>query len=180
MVMIAASLAREYLQAGLSVGLYAHGNERVIVAPQRSRSHFWTLLRAMAPIHTAETHPLAEAIADASAVQSSRHLAVVITPSLDTEWSSKMNPFASSNRGAVMAILLDSSDTKRKGQVESTVIELSKLGIQTRVVLPATVKPIHASYGELHRWEFSQLGTGSIITRSKPRATMEISIGADE
>ncbi len=180
MIMIAASLAREYLQAGLSVGLYAHGDQHVIIPPQRSRSHFWTLLRGLAPLHTSASHSLAETIMAASAIQSSQHLAVVITPSLNTSWSAKMNPFASTNHGTVMAILLCSAESSQTGKTEAAVLELSKMGIKTRTVLPATVKPIYAAYGELHRWEFSQLGTGAIITRSKPRATMEISIGADE
>jgi uncharacterized protein (DUF58 family) len=180
MIMIAASLAREYLQAGLSVGLYAHGDQHVIIPPQRSRSHFWTLLRGLAPLHTSESHSLAETILDASAIQSSQHLVVVITPSLDTKWSAKMNPFTSTIHGAVMAMLLCSAESSQTGKTEAAVLELSKMGIKTRIVLPATVKPIYAAYGELHRWEFTQLGTGAVITRSKPRATMEISIGADE
>ncbi len=180
MIMLAASLAREYLQAGLSVGLFAHGAERVIIPPQRSRSHFWTLLRGLAPLRATASRPLAATIVDASTVQSSSHLAMVITPSMDTKWSAKLNPFSNSSHGAVMAILLDSGDPKQAGKTENTVLELSKLGIRTRVVIPAAVKPIHAAYGELHRWEFTHLGTGAIITRSQPRATMDLSIGAGE
>ncbi|MEJ2564104.1 MAG: hypothetical protein P8Z42_15695 [Anaerolineales bacterium] len=178
--MLAASLAREYLQTGLSVGLFAHGTERVIIPPQRSRTHFWTLLRGLAPLRASASRPLAKTIVDASAVQSSRHLSVVITPSLNTEWSAKINPFASSSHGGVMAILLDSGDPEQSGKTEAAVLELSKIGIRTRVVVPASVKPIYAAYGELHRWEFTQLGTGAVVTRSQPRATMDLSMRADK
>jgi uncharacterized protein (DUF58 family) len=180
MIMLAASLAREYLQTGLSVGLFAHGTERVIIPPQRSRTHFWTLLRGLAPLRASASRPLAKTIVDASAVQSSRHLSVVITPSLNTEWSAKINPFASSSHGGVMAILLDSGDPEQSGKTEAAVLELSKIGIRTRVVVPASVKPIYAAYGELHRWEFTQLGTGAVVTRSQPRATMDLSMRADK
>ncbi len=179
MIMLAASLAREYLQTGLSVGLFAHGVKRVIIQPQRSRSHFWTLLRGLAPLRSAASHSLTKTIVDASVVQSSRHLSVVITPSLDAGWSAKINPFSGSSHGAVMAILLDSGNPKQARKLKSAVLELSKIGIQTRVVLPASVKPIYAVYGELHRWEFTQLGTGAVVTRSRPRATMDLSMGAD-
>lgn len=169
-VTLAASLAREYLQRRLAVGLIAQADTKTVVLPQHGLSHFWSLLRGLAPLHATANLPLNQSLRSIKTLISPRHLAVVITPSLTPDWALEMGSHARSGGGGVLAVLFDPVSFGKVGDVDGSAAELSHHGIRPRIISRLEIQPLHAAYGDLRRWEFISTGTGKVVVRTKPRS----------
>jgi len=172
MVILAASLAHELLHRRLAVGLLASNEQLTVVSPIRGQMNIWTILRALAPLQPSHSCPLSLTIKNAQSILSPRHLAFILTPSLDTSWANALNLLPKPGGIKIETILIDPSSFGGKGQAKDCALRLAEMGIRARVIQHGEVKPIDAAYGELKRWEFMVLGTGRVVPLSKPRAVL--------
>ena len=85
-IIIAASLAKRYVQEGRPVGLIAVGHEREFLPAERGGAQFSRILESLALIRADGRAPLAEVLI-AEGRRFSRHSAlIIITPSTDERW----------------------------------------------------------------------------------------------
>lgn len=169
MVTLAASLARDYLQRRLAVGLFVQAGEQTVVLPQRGLEHFWSLLRGLAPLHATAEQPLAQSIRSAGTLISPSHLAVVITPSLNTDWAAHVMTHIRPGGGGVLALVLEPASFGFDGDMQACITSLLKRGVLVHPVAQHQVKPVLAAYGEIRRWEFITFATGKAVLRNRPR-----------
>jgi uncharacterized protein (DUF58 family) len=172
MVILAASLAYEMLHRRLAVGLLASNEQLTVVSPIRGHANIWTLLRALAPLQPSHSCPISHTLENAQSILSPRHLAIILTPSLDTTWVKTLNHLPKPGGISIEAILIDPASFGGKGQAKDCALHLAEMGIRARVIQRGEVQPIEAAYGELRRWKFRVLGTGRAVPISKPRAVL--------
>ncbi len=177
MVTLAASLAHDYLCRRLAVGLVAPADNTTVVLPHRGLHHFWPLLRGLAPLHATGKQSLRHSFRSINKILSPRHLVVVITPSLSSDWALEMRAHSRSGGGGVLAILLEPFSPGRMGRAEACAVNLSQHGIRTRFVSPQEIQPLHAAYGDLRRWEFITFGMGKTVARKMPRTAEVPTLG---
>jgi uncharacterized protein (DUF58 family) len=180
MVTLAASLARDYLHRRLAVGLIAQADAKTIVLPQRGLSHFWSLLRRIAPLHATANQSLKQSLRSTKTLISPRHLVVVLTPSRSADWALEMGIHARFGGGGIMTVLFDPASFGEVGNVDGCAAELWQHGIRPRIVSRLEIQPLHAAYGKLRRWEFISTGTGKVIVRAKPRSVERLLPGGRE
>jgi uncharacterized protein (DUF58 family) len=181
MVTLAASLAAQLLREHLAVGLLFNAEAFEVIAPRRGTPHLWTLLRALAPLHSQPGTPLAQTLARANSIVAARNLVVVITPSVGADWARELKRIAWNRRGGgAEAILLDPASFGGPGRVEPCLSLLAELGLAHKLVQRGDVRPISGAYGTLSRWEFKTLATGGILVKQSPRraATLTAQINA--
>jgi uncharacterized protein (DUF58 family) len=169
LVILAASLARDMLHRQLTVGLLAFTERPTVVLPKRGQSHLWPILRALAPLHPTSTQPLWQTLMHAKSLLSPRHLAFVITPSLDLTWVRSIKQLTRHSGTNIKTILLDPASFGGKGQAQVCATRLVEMGVSARVVRREEIRPLDAVYGELRRWEFKTLATGRVVTMQRPR-----------
>lgn len=172
MVILATSLAYEMLHRRLAVGLLASNEQLTVVSPIRGHANIWTLLRALAPLQPSHSCPISHTLENAQSILSPRHLAIILTPSLDTTWVKTLNHLPKPGGISIEAILIDPASFGGKGQAKDCALHLAEMGIRARVIQRGEVQPIEAAYGELRRWKFRVLGTGRAVPISKPRAVL--------
>ena len=167
MVLLTASLADHLLRRRLSVGLLAHTGAVTVVRPQVGQPHLWSLLRALAPLHTTSPFDLAEALSQLQAPLSARHRLVVITPSLDPTWPRALRSLG--QRRGLDCMLIDPTSFGASGEVEACVLALAGQGVAAQVVARGDLAAVTPVYGALRRWEFMTTATGRAIARQTPR-----------
>lgn len=170
MVILAASLAHEMLHRRLAVGLLASNEQLTVVSPIRGQANIWTILRALAPLQPSHSCPISHTLEKAQSILSPRHLAFILTPSMDTTWVKALNRLPKPGGLSIEAILIDPASFGGKGHAKDCALRLAEMGIRARVIQRGEVQPIDAAYGELRRWKFKVLGTGRVVPISKPRA----------
>ncbi len=170
MVILAASLAYEMLHHRLAVGLLASNEQLTVVSPIRGHANIWTILRALAPLQPTQPSPISHTLKKVQSLLSPRHLAFILTPSLDTTWVKALNRSPKPGGVSIEAILIDPASFGGMGQAQDCALRLAEMGIRARVIRRGEVRPIDAAYGELRRWRFRVLGTGRAVPISKPRA----------
>lgn len=173
MVILAASLAYELLHRRLAVGLLASNEQLTVVSPIRGHANIWTILRALAPLQPIQPIPISHTLEKAQSLLSPRHLAFILTPSLDTTWVKALNRLPKPGGVSIETILIDPASFGGMGQAKDCALRLAEMGIRARVIQRGEVQPIDAAYGELRRWEFRVLGTGRVVPISKPRAVRQ-------
>ncbi|MBI4298490.1 MAG: DUF58 domain-containing protein [Chloroflexi bacterium] len=83
---IAASIARKYLDAELSVGFVAHGDDRYVLPPETGPAQMARIMEVLAKGKAQGKVPLEEALAQEEALYSRNSSVVIITPSYREEW----------------------------------------------------------------------------------------------
>jgi uncharacterized protein (DUF58 family) len=181
MVTLAASLAATLLGEQLAVGLMVHTERFEVIPPQHGTSHLWTLMRALAPLHSLPARPLAQTLARANPIVSFSDSVVVITPAVGAGWVRELKRITWNRRGGgAEAILLDPASFGGPGRIEPCISLLAELGLAYKVVKRGEVRPISGAYGALSRWEFKTLATGGIFFKPSPRraATLAAQLNA--
>ncbi|HLF26221.1 MAG TPA: DUF58 domain-containing protein [Anaerolineae bacterium] len=170
MIVLLASLASYLLNERLAVGLLAGANAAPAILPQYGQAHLWTILRALAPLQADSAQALTEILPPARSLISARDSIVVVTPSLNPDWSAALKQLRGSpHTGGVEAILLDPASFGGAEGADTCATLLAQRGIAAQVVRREEVRPISGAYGEIRRWEFKTLGTGRVVVRQTPR-----------
>lgn len=185
MVTVVVSLAARLLQQNLSVGLLASAGEEVVVLPRQGQTHLWSILQAIAPLHTVPERPLEDVLQRAKTLVAGNDLLVLVTPSLRSDWIAPLRRIARSRGGSGRAevVLLDPDSFRSAGEqlpakhaatAETFLPVLMENGIPANLLRRDDLHLISGFYGEISRWEFSVLGTGRAIARRAPRAAIPV------
>lgn len=179
MVTVVASLAAAMLQEQLSVGMFASAGKEVVVLPRLGQAHLWTILQALAPLHTVPGRSLEDVLDRARGLISGNDLLILVTPSLHMDWIGALRRISRSrgSSGRAEVVLLDPvsfGSPVNQGAAESLLPLLLEQGIPANVLRREDVQPITGYYGEISRWEFSVTGTGKVVARKAPRAAASI------
>lgn len=180
MIVLTASIASRLLDEHLAVGVIldvAHSHAAQgqaasshTVWPQAGSAYLWTILRALALAQARADRPLAETLIHARSIVSLRDSAVILTPSLDPEWSKVLPQLAGGSRqGGVEAVLLDPLSFGGPGGAEAYRTMLLEQGVPTHIVRRQDIRPATGTYGAIRRWEFKTLGTGRVAVMQTPR-----------
>ncbi len=181
MIILTASIASRLLDEHLAVGVildaaqsYAahdHAASSLTVLPQVGSAHLWTILRALAMAQPRADRPLAETLIHARSIVSLRDSAVILTPSLDPEWSKALPQLSGGSRlGGVEVVLLDPLSFGGPIGAEAFRSMLLEQGVPTHIVRRQDIRPAIGVYGAVRRWEFKTLGTGRVAVMQTPRA----------
>ncbi len=171
MIILAASIAARLLDEHLAVGLILDAASSHTVLPQTGSAHLWTILRALALAQPRSDRPLAETLVHARSIISLRDSAVILTPSLDPEWSIALPQLSGGTRlGGVEVVLLDPNSFGGSIGAEAFRTMLLEQGVPTHIVRRQDIRPAAGTYGAVRRWEFKTLGTGRVAVMQTPRA----------
>ncbi len=170
MIILTASIAARLLDEHLMVGVILDAVDSYTVLPQSGSAHLWTILRALALAQPRSDRPLAATLTHARSIVSLRDSAVILTPSLDPEWSRAL-PYLSggSRMGGVEVVLLDPLSFGGARGAESFRSLLLEQGVPTHIVQREDIQPVSGTYGAVRRWEFKTLGTGRVAVMQTPR-----------
>jgi uncharacterized protein (DUF58 family) len=171
MIILTASIASRLLDEHLAVGVIFDAASGHTVLPQAGSAHLWTILRALALAQPRADRPLAETLVHARSIVSLRDSAVILTPSLDPEWSRALPQLSGGSRmGGVEVVLLDPTSFGGSSGAEAFRTMLLEQGVPTHIVRRQDIRPALGAYGAVRRWEFKTLGTGRVAVIRTPRA----------
>lgn len=177
-VMLAASLAAEFLKKTLQVGLFSGGDAPTIVTPNQGQLHLWKILEKLAPLHPAPGLSLAATLDQIRPLIQQKDLLVVVTASLDVEWVRALQRKTGlRNQHPAHILLLDPSSFGGTMSAEDFKPVLASAGFDARVIRQGEIQPLIGVYGALSRWEFITFGTGRAVARRSPRRAAEIIAG---
>ncbi|MDE2900660.1 MAG: DUF58 domain-containing protein [Chloroflexota bacterium] len=132
-VTIAASMAHRLLDAGMSVGLFAHGREPVYELPGRGYAHQDRILRALATARATGGVPLESVLEEGRRLGLDQSTMIIITPSVDPRW-----PEAASwlfrHGSQVSTVLLDPASFGGLGEIQAVADRLATGGVRTFAV----------------------------------------------
>jgi hypothetical protein len=130
----------------------------------------WTILRALAVVQPLPDQSLAETLVKARSIISLRDSLVVLTPSLNPEWTHVISQLTGgSGQGGAEVVLLDRASFGGEAGAAQLAQILMEQGVMTHVVKRQDVRPAAGTYGEVRRWEFMTLGTGRVVVKKTPR-----------
>ena len=171
MIILTASIAASLLNEHLAVGVILDAAASYTVPPQAGSAHLWAILRALALAQPRSDRPLAETLIHARSIVSLRDSAVILTPSLDPEWSRALPQLSGGSRlGGVEVVLLDPNSFGGASGAEPFRMMLLEQGVPTHLVRRQDIRPASGAYGAVRRWEFKTLGTGRVAVLQTPRA----------
>ena len=171
MIVLTASIAAGLLDEHLAVGVILDAAASHTVLPQAGPAHLWTILRALAMAQPRTDRPLAETLIHARSIVSLRDSTVILTPSLDPEWSKALPQLSGGSRlGGVEVVLLDPISFGGASGAETFRAMLLEQGVPTHIVRRQDIRPASGAYGAVRRWEFKTLGTGRVAVMQTPRA----------
>ena len=171
MIILTASIASRLLDERLAVGVIFDAASGHTVLPQMGAAHLWTILRALALAQPRTDRPLAETLIHARSIVSLRESAVILTPSIDPEWSKALPHLSGGSRmGGVEVVLLDPISFGGPIGAEAFRVMLLEQGVPTHIVRRQDIRPAIGTYGAVRRWEFKTLGTGRVAVMQTPRA----------
>jgi uncharacterized protein (DUF58 family) len=177
MILLLSALASQLLNEQRSVGLFAGVDPPQVLMPQRGIDYLWTILAALAPLHTNQQQSFAETLLLASQIISPRDLVIAVTPSMNSGWMHNLAQMTRSYAGSeAWAMLLDPQSFGMRGDARSAALVAASLGIGTRIVQRGDIQPHLGSMGVLRRWEFMTLATGRVVVRNRPRNAEELKV----
>ena len=181
LILLMTALASQLVQEHRAVGLFAGVDPARVSLPQRGPQTLWTLLAEFASLHTTQSEDLVGVLTSAKKLISSNDVLIVMTPSTRSDWVFRLAEMTLRNGGReVWAYLLDPQDFKLQGDTRVIQSQAGELGINTRIIHPADIKPQIGSMGTLRKWEYLTLGTGKVVVRNRPRRMEELPIMEQE
>ncbi len=171
MIVLTASIASRLLDEHLAVGVILDAATSQTVVPQIGAAHLWPILRALAMAQSRADRSLSETLLHARSIVSMRDSAVILTPSLEPEWSKALPQLSGGSRmGGVEVVLLDPLSFGGPDGAETYRTMLLEQGVPTHIVRRQDIRPAVGAYGAVRRWEFKTLGTGRVAVLQTPRA----------
>ena len=181
MIVLVASIAARLLNQHLAVGVLLNAARTEAVYPQAGPAHLWTILRALALAQPLPDQPLAGTLVNARSIVSLRDSVVVLTPSLDPEWTRMMSQLTGGGRGGgAEVVLLDRASFGGEEGAALLADVLMEQGVMAHVVKRQDIRPATGTYGEVRRWEFMTLGTGRVVVKQTPREAPSSSLRKGE
>jgi uncharacterized protein (DUF58 family) len=166
MIIVTASMASQLLGEHRAVGLMM---EPQVVPPLAGRARLWPILRSLAAAQTTRTS-LAEMLTRASAIVSVNDSAVILTPSLDPDWTKRLHSLTGGTQNGLEVVLLDPTSFGGRGNTAAFARLLRNQGIPTHVLHGQEIQPVLGAYGRVHRWSFRTLSTGRVVLQQTPRS----------
>lgn len=165
-VIVAASLAADWLREGRTVGLVTHDLERHIIWPARSTGHLWTILSELARLPDASNRkrpgqPLARVLHQMARLLRAGSNLVIVTASSDPAWMAGLTRLTW--RQITPAVILIDPASGGRPALNLVAAALAEQGVACRSVrcdVPLRVRP---ALGRARRWEFKTLATGRAI-----------------
>ncbi len=175
MILLLSALASQLIKDQRAVGLFAGVEPPCILLPQRGPAFLWTILSALAPLHTTQPVNLAETLASTRNLIASRDLVIVVTPSLESDWMFNLAQVTRSyGEREAWAFLLDPSSFGMDGNPKAAQVQAAAMGISTRIVQRGDIQPQLGGMGTLRRWEYLTLGTGKVVVKNRPRLAEDL------
>lgn len=166
-VLLAAALAARAINQNRAVGLAAYGRAPQVLVAGRGQAQQWRILRALALVNADGETGLLRALEDLSQVAKRGTTAVIITPTVQSDWIpgllSLIEQGVQSN-----VILLDRPSFGGDGSSEGLAAALRQQGFTNYVVRQGEIgRPVE---DEVRRgfWNFRVTGTGKVITVESP------------
>jgi uncharacterized protein (DUF58 family) len=131
-VILAASLADQILQTGRPLGLAAHGDRLVWLAPNSGEEQRWEILQSLAKVSRGR-NPLSHLLQRLQPSFRPHTNVVLITPSVDERWVRALQPLI--QRGAIPTVLLlDPVSFGGDGNLKQMELILIELGVAYYIV----------------------------------------------
>jgi uncharacterized protein (DUF58 family) len=167
--LLATSLAVRALAAQRPVGLAAYGRSPHILPPARSEGQRWKLLRALALVRADGQTPLKRALADFSRVAQRGATAVLITPTLATDWLPQLLTLKQKGLDLNAALLeRQSFGAANDGSSHGLQAALRRLGTTTHLVHQSDLGQPLEEAARRGFWEFKVTGTGKVVAVQQP------------
>jgi uncharacterized protein (DUF58 family) len=131
-VSAAASIGRRFLEAGRAVGLVAHGDRRVLLAPERGEEQLARLLEELATLRARGARPLDEVLRGEDARLRRGALLIALTPSLDPAWPDAL--VEAGHGGRPVAVLVEPSTFGGRESSLETIGRLASARLPTYLV----------------------------------------------
>ncbi|MDI7276830.1 MAG: DUF58 domain-containing protein, partial [Anaerolineae bacterium] len=132
-ITVAASLADAMLRQGRAVGLLSEGEEHVMLRPERGEMQLWRILSSLAAARAIGQRPLGDLVRQAAPVLGRGISAVLVTPSLDSEWLVALLDLQQRGIGTSV-VLLDPVSFGGTGNLQAMLGMLSERGVPARVL----------------------------------------------
>jgi uncharacterized protein (DUF58 family) len=133
-IILAASIANRGLQSGRAVGLIAQGDEHIWLPPKHGSGQRWEILRSLATIKRGE-EPLAAVLANTQRALGRSTSAIIITPSVDTEWVKALVVLMQRDISTTV-LLLDPLSFGGEGKLEPILSKLTSWGTNFYQITP--------------------------------------------
>jgi uncharacterized protein (DUF58 family) len=166
-VLLAAALGTRAIDQNRAVGLAAYGRIPQVLVAGKGQAQQWRLLRALALVSADGETGLYRALQDLSKVARRGTTAVIITPTVETDWIpgllSLIELGVQSN-----VILLDRPSFGGEGNSQGLATALRQQGFTSTVVRQGDIgrpaeDPVRRGF-----WNFKVTGTGKVITVESP------------
>lgn len=130
---IAASVAKRFLERGRAVGLVAWGQRLDMLRAEKGAGQLSRIMESLALARAVGKVPLAEIIATESRRFSRHSTVIAITPSTDGTWAAELH-YLTSRRTSVAAILMEASTFGAEVNPHPVLDSLAASGIPTYLV----------------------------------------------
>ena len=177
-VLIAASMANEMLRTNHAVGIMTHGDEPIVIPPQKGHQQLWELLRVLAGLHATSEVPLYNLLQLFEPVSGRSISAAIITPSSQPEWISGLSLLLRHGTHPT-GILLDASTFGGSGDMQGVLGALADLGVAGHVI-GKDFRFEHLTEKRQQRPEFRVLGTGRVIVVGQGEESPWVTVGRED
>lgn len=168
-VLLAASLTARALADWRPVGLAAYGRFPHIIPPTRGEGQRWHLLRALALVRADGQTSLKRALSDFGRVARRGATAVLITPTLSTDWLPELLTLQQKGIDLSLALLERSSfGAAESNQGLQTAVQ--RLGSPTHLIHQSDLGQRLEEAARRGFWEFKVTGTGKVVAVQRPEA----------
>jgi uncharacterized protein (DUF58 family) len=166
-VLLAAALAARAIRQNRAVGLAAYGSAPQVVTSGRGQGQQWRILRALALAQADGQTSLSRAIQDLGQTAKRGTTAVIITPTVDSDWVPDLLSLAKQGVQSHI-ILLDRPSFGGQGQSEGLAAALQQQGFHSYTVRQGELgQPLEEQVRRGY-WKFQVTGTGKVITVESP------------
>jgi uncharacterized protein (DUF58 family) len=167
-VLLATSLAVRALAGQRPVGLAAYGRSPYILPPARGQGQRWKLLRALALLQANGQTSLARALSDFGRVVQRGATAVLITPTLASDWLPQLLTLQQKGIDLSVVLLERQSFGAADGSSHGLQTAIRRLGPTTHLVHQSDLGHPLEEAPRRGFWEFKVTGTGKVVAVQQP------------
>ena len=164
-VIVAASLAYQVLRDNRPVGLFTHGQSRVLLRPGVGLNHLWGLMRTLTAVQPGEGSALPDLLEDWARMAARDATVAIITPSCDRAWLEPLLRVLGRGISASVTLLDAASFGGIDSGLAGMIAALAEVGVQSRV-LKAGVQFEHLvplAYRGIPRYRVGATGRATLI-----------------
>ncbi|MBN1399358.1 MAG: DUF58 domain-containing protein [Anaerolineae bacterium] len=177
-VLIAASLANDMLRTNHAVGIMTHGDDPIVIPPQKGHQQLWELLRVLAGLHATSQVPLHHLLQLFEPVSGRGISAAIITPSTQAEWVGSLSLLLRHGTHPT-GILLDASTFGGEADMQGVLGALADMGVLGHII-GKDFRFEHLTQKRQQRPEYRVLGTGRVIMVSPGEQSQWVRVGQEK